>query len=87
MKANQETDVEFRYYFENMTTGKMLQTNNAALAWQKFNSCQVPCELIEDDGMAGEKFYADPENMDFTLVTELYPDVDAERIELEEVEL
>ena len=87
MKAIQETDVEFRFYFENMTTGKMLQTNDAAVAWQKFNSCQVPCELIEDDGVAGEKYYADPENFDFTLVTELYPGEDIERVDLEMAEI
>jgi hypothetical protein len=79
-----EIEEEYRYYFENMTTGKMLQTNNGAEAWAEFNSCEVPCELIEDDGVAGEKYYADPENFDFTLVTELYPNEDFERVDLEE---
>lgn len=82
-----DIDLEFRFYFENITTNETYQTNNEAEAWAKFHACGCPCELLDEDGCVGEKFFADPENGDLTLITEIYADSEAERVDLEEVEI
>lgn len=81
-----DIDVEFKFYFENITTQGVFQTDNEAMAWQKFHACKCPCELIAEDECVGEKYFADPENFDFTLITEIHTDSD-EYVELEEVEI
>lgn len=74
---------DFRFYFENLATNKCQQTNDLVEAWEWFHSCEVPCELFEDDHMAAEKYYCDPEGMDFTLMEEIYEDEpDKEMIEV-----
>lgn len=81
---NPDTDIEYKYYFEVILTQKCQQTNNEAEAWSWFHACLLPCELFEDDHIIGEKFFEDPETMNFQLITEIYSLND--RVDLEEVE-
>lgn len=81
-----DIDLEFRFYFENLTTNDVFQTNNEALAWQKFHACGCPCELMDEDGCVAEKYFADPEYGDMRLITELHTESD-EYVDLEEVEI
>ena len=81
-----DIDLEFRFYFENITTNETYQTNNEAEAWAKFHACGCPCELLDEDSCVGEKFFGDPENGDLRLITELHTESD-ENVDLEEVEI
>lgn len=81
-----DLNIEFRFFFENLTTGETFQTNEEAMAWAKFNACMHPCELF-DDGMimAESDFEDDPINDRVVLVTtnytgDEYVDIDEEEM-------
>jgi hypothetical protein len=78
--------LEFKYFFENLTTGETFQTNNEPMAWAKFNECQFPAELFEDGNILAEQdFEDDPLNDKITLVGTNYSG--AKYSDLEMVEL
>lgn len=81
-----DLNIEFRFFFENLTTGETFQTNNEPMAWAKFNACMHPCELFDNGMILAEKDYEDdPINDRVVLVDTLY--VGEEYADLEEVEL
>lgn len=85
-KDGDDLNIEFRFFFENLTTGETLQTNEEAMAWAKFNECQFPSELFDDGNILAEKdFEDDPINDKITLVDTLY--VGDNYADLEEVEI
>jgi hypothetical protein len=51
--------IDFKFFFENLTTNETFQTNNEAMAWAKFNECQFPCELFDDGNILCEKDFED----------------------------
>lgn len=93
MKAKFNTDHKEEnvpdWYFQNLTTFDELETDNEAVAWQKFNECQFPCELFcFGELMADKEFEEDEITGTFTLVEQNYTgDEYADLEELEEVEL
>lgn len=81
-----DLDIEFRFFFENLTTEETFQTNDEAMAWAKFNSCMHPCELFDNgDIMAEKDFEDDPINDRVVLVDTNY--TGEEYADLEEAEL
>lgn len=78
--------IDFRFFFNNLTTEETFETDNEAMAWAKFNECMHPCELFCDGDILAEKdFEDDPINDRIVLVDTNYTGTDF--VELEEVEL
>lgn len=72
-KQGDDLELEFRFFFNNLTTGEVFETNNEPMAWQKFNECAHPCELWDDGNIIGDKEFEDDPILDVvTLVDQLY---------------
>ncbi len=84
-----DLDIEFRFFFENLTTGETFQTNEEVMAWAKFHECAHPCELYDDGNIIGDKEFEDDPVLDVvTLVEQIYTGEEyADLGELEECEL
>lgn len=54
-----DLDIDFRFFFENLTTNETFQTNNEAMAWSKYNECQFPCELWDNGVILADKDFED----------------------------
>lgn len=54
-----DLNIDFKFFFENLTTDETFQTNEEAMAWAKFNECQFPCELWGDGDILAEKDFED----------------------------
>jgi len=73
-----------KYFFENLTTKETLQTNNEAVAWQKFNASVFPCELWSNGELLADKDFEENEiTGEIVLVDTNY--TGAEYAEIEEV--
>ena len=81
-----DLDIDFRFFFENLTTNETFQTNNEAMAWSKYNECQFPCELWDNGVILADKdFEDDMINDRVTLAETNYSG--EEYADLEEVEI
>lgn len=78
--------IDFKFFFDNLIIQDTFETDNEALAWQKYNECQHPCELWADGEILAEKsFEEDPISDTITLVDTNY--TGADYAEFEECEL
>jgi hypothetical protein len=85
-KEGDDLNIEFKFFFENLTTSETFQTNNEAMAWQKFNECPHPCELFEDGNIMAEKdFEDDPINDRVVLVDTNYTGEEYADLEMAEL--
>jgi len=77
------------WYFQNLTTDEEFETDNEALAWQKFNECQFPCELYCFGELMGDKEFEEDEiTGTYTLVEQNYTGSEyADINDLEEIEV
>lgn len=85
-KAGDDLDIEFRFFFNNLTTDEVFETNNEPMAWQKFHECAHPCELYDDGNIIGDKEFEDDPVLDIVaLVEQIY--TGEEYADLQEVEI
>lgn len=79
-----------RFFFNVLSTNHTFETDNEALAWQKFNECYTECELFDNGNMIAEKFWEENENEygepdGFILVQEIYTGNDYVELEMADV--
>lgn len=78
--------IDERFFFECPTTEESFTTDNEAVAWQKFNACQFPCELFDDGNIVAEKDWEfDPINDRMTLVDTNYTGEEYADLEMAEL--
>jgi hypothetical protein len=87
-KEGDDLNIEFKFFFENLTTSETFQTNDRCMAVAEFSKCQFPCELWEDGDILYEKDYEDDMiNDKVSLVETYWGGSNAEYVDIEMAEI